>query len=251
MPGVVKWSQVGGISGPIKPKGMIQMLKVIMGHKGTGKTKDIIDLVKKAAEEEFYASLQVGQKFTGTVRALMAYGAFVNIGPVDGMVHISELSWGKLRKPSDVLTIGQKLDVFVKGYDPETKRISLGYKTPENDPWKLFTEKFSIGDVCEVKVVSLMPFGAFAEILPELDGLIHNSQIVNPETGKTVSNPGEVLKVGDTVTAKLVGIDLEAKRINLSIKALTEPETPVEEAPAEEAAEAPAETPAEDAPAAE
>lgn len=180
---------------------------------------------KKKAEEEFYASLQEGQKFVGTVRAIMNYGAFINIGPVDGMVHISELSYGRLRPPAEVLTIGQKLNVFIKHFDPETKRISLGYKTPENDPWKIFTDNYSIGDVVDVKIVSLMPFGAFAEIIPELDGLIHNSQIAE----KNVSNPASVLKIGDKVTAKIVGVDLEAKRINLSIKALLTQEEPAEE----------------------
>lgn len=196
--------------------------------RAVGSIKAVQKAEKKAAEEAFYASLEVGQKFTGTVRAIMNYGAFVNIGPVDGMVHISELSWGRLRPPAEVLTIGQKLEVFIKHYDPETKRISLGYKTPENDPWKLFTDKYAIGDVCEVKVVSLMPFGAFAEIIPELDGLIHNTQL----SDKPVKNPGEVVKVGDVVTAKIVGIDLDSKRINLSVKALLEPAAD-EEAPAE------------------
>lgn len=209
--------------------------------RAVGSIKAVQRAEKKQAEEEFYKSIEVGQKFVGTVRAIMNYGAFVNIGPVDGMVHISELSWGRLRPPAEVLTIGQKLNVFIKHFDPETKRISLGYKTPENDPWKIFTDRYSIGDTAEVKIVSLMPFGAFAEIIPELDGLIHNSQI----SDKNVTNPASVLNVGDKVTVKIVGIDLEAKRINLSIKALLEPaeeEAPVEAAAAEEVVE---ETPAE------
>lgn len=211
--------------------------------RAVGSIKAVQRAEKKASEEAFYASLEVGQKFTGTVRAIMNYGAFVNIGPVDGMVHISELSWGRLRPPAEVLTIGQKLEVFVKHFDPETKRISLGYKTPENDPWKLFTDKYAIGDVCDVKVVSLMPFGAFAEIIPELDGLIHNTQLAD----KPVNNPGEVVKVGDVVKAKIVGIDLDSKRINLSVKALLEPaaEEASAEAP-EESAEAAPEAPVEE-----
>ena len=202
--------------------------------RAVGSIKAVQRAEKKLAEEEFYKTIEVGQKFVGTVRAIMNYGAFVNIGPVDGMVHISELSWGRLRPPAEVLTIGQKLNVFIKSFDPETKRISLGYKTPESDPWTIFTNNYAIGDVCDVKIVSLMPFGAFAEIIPELDGLIHNTQIA----AKPVANPASVLNIGDKVTVKIVGIDLEAKRINLSIKALLEPEeAPVEEAPAEEAAE--------------
>ena len=201
--------------------------------RAVGSIKAVLRAEKKLAEEEFYKSIEIGQKHVGTVRAIMNYGAFVSIGPVDGMVHISELSWGRLRPPAEVLTIGQKLNVFIKSFDPETKRISLGYKTPESDPWNIFTNNYSIGDVVDVKIVSLMPFGAFAEIVPGLDGLIHNSQIA----AKTVNNPASVLNVGDKVTVKIVGVDLEAKRINLSIKALLEPEeAPVEEA-TEEAAE--------------
>ena len=236
-------SQTGIAKGePLEPlKGQRVSFKVIdineERKRAVGSIKAVQRAEKKLAEEEFYKSIEVGQKFVGTVRAIMNYGAFVNIGPVDGMVHISELSWGRLRPPAEVLTIGQKLNVFIKHFDPETKRISLGYKTPENDPWKIFTDHYAIGDTAEVKIVSLMPFGAFAEIIPELDGLIHNSQI----SDKNVTNPASVLNVGDKVTVKIVGIDLEAKRINLSIKALLEPseeevaaeEVSVEETPAE------------------
>ncbi len=204
--------------------------------RAVGSIKAVQRAEKKQAEEEFYKSLEVGQKFVGTVRAIMNYGAFVNIGPVDGMVHISELSWGRLRPPAEILTIGQKLNVFIKHFDPETKRISLGYKTPESDPWKIFTDNYAIGDVVDVKIVSLMPFGAFAEIIPELDGLIHNSQIA----AKPVSNPASVLNIGDKVTVKIVGVDLEAKRINLSIKAL------LEDATEETSAETTGETTSED-----
>lgn len=248
-------SQTGIAKGePLEPlKGQKISFKVIdineERKRAVGSIKAVQRAEKKQAEEEFYKSIEVGQKFVGTVRAIMNYGAFVNIGPVDGMVHISELSWGRLRPPAEVLTIGQKLNVFIKHFDPETKRISLGYKTPENDPWKIFTDQYAIGDTAEVKIVSLMPFGAFAEIIPELDGLIHNSQI----SAKNVTNPASVLNVGDKVTVKIVGIDLEAKRINLSIKALLE-DSAEEEVPAEEAVseESVAEEPAaEDAPAEE
>ncbi len=217
-------SQSGIAKGePLDPlKGQKVSFKIIdineERKRAVGSIRAVLRAQKKQEEEAFYQTLEVGQKFIGTVRAIMNYGAFVNIGPVDGMVHISELSWGRLRPPAEVLTVGQKLNVYIKHFDPETKRISLGYKTPESDPWKIFTDKYSIGDVTEVKVVSLMPFGAFAEIIPELDGLIHNSQI----SDKPVANPASVLKIGDKVKVKIVGIDLEAKRINLSIRALME-----------------------------
>ena len=239
-------SGIGKDEDPDQLKGKKVSFKIIdineERRRSVGSIKAVARAEKKQAEEEFYKTLEPGQKFVGTVRAIMNYGAFVNIGPVDGMVHISELSWGRLRPPTEILTVGQKLNVFVKSFDPETKRISLGYKTPENNPWNIFTEKFSVGDVVDVTIVSLMPFGAFAEIIPELDGLIHNSQIA----ARPVSNPGSVLKVGDRVTAKIVAIDLENKRINLSIKALLEPEF-VEETPAEEPAPVEEAAPAEEA----
>ena len=208
---------------------------------------------RKEAEAEFYANAQVGDKFEGKVRALMSYGAFINLGPVDGMLHITELSWGRLKKPEEVLNIGDTVNVFIKAIDVEKKRISLGYKTEENDPWNIFKNNYNIGDVVDATVVSIMPFGAFAEILPDLDGLIHISQI----SDKPVSNPASVLKVGDKVTVKITAADFERRRLSLSIRALLEPETEVEapvevaEAPVEEATEAPVEeateAPAEDA----
>ena len=214
-------------------------------RRSVGSIKAVAREEKKQAEEEFYKTLEVGQKFVGTVRAVMTYGAFVNIGPVDGMVHVSELTWGRLRPPTEILTVGQKLNVFIKSFDPETKRISLGHKTPETNPWNIFLSKFAVGDVVEVTINSLMNFGAFAEIIPGLDGLIHNSQISN----QRVDNPQKVLKVGDHVTVKILSIDQENKRINLSIKALLEPEFVEESAEETKAEEAPAEeAPAEAAP---
>ena len=246
-------SGVGKDEDPDQLKGKKVSFKIIdvndERRRAVGSIKAVARAEKKQAEEEFYKTLEPGQKFVGTVRALTNYGAFVNIGPVDGMVHISELSWGKLRPPTEILTVGQKLNVYIKSFDPETKRISLGYKTPENDPWKIFTEKYAVGDVVDVTVVSLMSYGAFAEIIPELDGLIHNSQI----SAKHIDSPASVLKVGDKVTVKIVAIDTEHKRINLSIKALLEPEfvegaadEAAEEIPSETPAEAPAEAPAEE-----
>ena len=199
--------------------------------------------------EAFYATLEPGQKFKGTVRSLTSFGAFVNIGPVDGMIHITELSWGRLKQPSEVLKVGQTVDVFIKAVDPEKKRISLGYKTEENNPWNIFLKTYNVGDVITVTVVSLMPFGAFAEIMPGVDGLIHNSQI----SDKMVSNPASVLKVGDKVEVKIIAVDADKNRISLSIRAAADPdyvapEPPkAKEAPAEKAEEAPAETAAEEA----
>ncbi|OGO87022.1 MAG: 4-hydroxy-3-methylbut-2-enyl diphosphate reductase [Clostridiales bacterium GWF2_36_10] len=172
----------------------------------------------KKDADDFFTTAEVGQKFTGTVRSLTNYGAFVNIGPVDGMVHITELSWGRLKPPSELFKIGDQIEVYIKNINPEKKRISLGFKTDENNPWKIFENTYKVDDVVDATIVSLMPFGAFAEIIPGVDGLIHNTQIAL----KTVGNPASVLKLGDKITAKITAIDLEKSRVSLSIRALLE-----------------------------
>ena len=204
--------------------------------RAVGSIKASNKISRKAAEEEFFANVQEGDKFEGKVRALMSYGAFINLGPVDGMLHISELSWGRLKKPEEVLKEGETINVFIKAVDKEKKRISLGYKTEENDPWNIFKNNYNIGDVVDATIVSIMPFGAFAEIFPDFDGLIHISQIAD----KPISNPASVLKVGDKVTVKITAADFEKRRLSLSIRALLENNDV-----AEEAAEAVAEETAE------
>lgn len=184
--------------------------------RAVGSIRNAARIERKKAIEEFYATLEVGQKFKGTVRAVTDYGIFVNIGPVEGMAHITELSWGRLRSPHDLFKVGDTIDVYVKKVDVERHRISLGYKTEENDPRKIFPEKYHVGDVVEAQIVSIMPFGAFAEIIPGVDGLIHNTQIAL----KPVANPASVLNVGDKVTVKITDIDSERNRVSLSIKAL-------------------------------
>ena len=190
---------------------------------------------KKAREAEFWATMEVGKKFTGRVKSLTSYGAFVDLGAFDGMVHSTELSWKRIKHPNEVVSIGDTLDVFVKDFDQEKRRISLGYKTEETNPWTLFTNQYNVGDVANVKIVSLMPFGAFAEVLPGADGLIHISQITGE---KKIATPAEVLNVGDMVDAKIIEIDEENHKISLSIKALADEAEEVEvEEVAEEAAD--------------
>ena len=186
----------------------------------------------KAKRDAFWAQVEEGQQYRGEVKSLMSYGAFVDLGGVDGMVHSTELSWRRIKHPSEVVNVGDVIDVTVKAVDKEAKRISLTYKTPDMDPWKIFTDKYAEGDVATVKIVSLMDFGAFAEVVPGADGLIHVSQISLDKVNK----PADVLKVGDEVEAKITKIDLDAHKISLSIKALL-----LDEAAAEEADEAPAE----------
>ncbi len=189
---------------------------------------------RRAQEEAFWSTLEVGQEFDGVIKSLTSYGAFVDLGSgVDGMVHTSELSWKHVRQPSDIVKVGDKLHVFVKAIDRERGRISLGHKTEDTNPWTIFTGKYAVGDVANVKIVSLMPFGAFAEIVDGVDGLIHISQIADHKIAK----PDDVLSVGQTVDVKITDIDMDNKKISLSIRALLAPaeEAVVEEAAAEEA----------------
>ena len=184
---------------------------------------------RKANREKIWAEIEVGAKYHGTVKSLTSYGAFVDIGGVDGMVHVSELSWNRIKTPADVVKVGDEIDVYVISFDPEKHKISLGYKTAEMNPWNQFMSKYAVGDVVDAKIVKLMTFGAFAEIIPGVDGLIHISQIADKRIGK----PEDVLTEGQDVQVKITDVDAENKRISLSIRALLE-ESSVEE---EESAE--------------
>ncbi len=190
---------------------------------------------ERAAEiDAFWATLEVGQVFEGTVKSMTDYGVFVNIGPVDGMVHKTELSWNRFRIPSDIVSVGDKLTVYIKELNVEKKRISLGCKTEENNPWNIFASTYNVNDDVDVKIASIMTYGAFAEIIPGVDGLIHISQISN----KRIANTADVLHVGDAVKAKITDIDAENKKVSLSMKALEEPSLEEEaEAVAEESAD--------------
>ena len=174
---------------------------------------------RRAAQEKIWSEIEVGKKYTGTVKSLTSYGAFVDIGGVDGMVHVSELSWRRIKNPAEVVKVGDVIDVYVIALDTEKKKISLGYKTAEMNPWNQFVAKYNVGDVAKVKIVKMMTFGAFAEIVPGVDGLIHISQIADRRIGK----PEDVLTVGEEVDAKIIDVDAENKRISLSIRALLQP----------------------------
>ena len=165
---------------------------------------------------EVWNSIEEGKHYHGVVKSLTSYGAFVDIGGVDGMVHISELSWSRIKHPSEVVNPGDEVDVYVMSFDPEKKKISLGMKDHGQDPWNLFTEKYHIGDTVKAKVVKLMTFGAFAEVVPGVDGLIHISQLAD----RRVDKPGDVVKEGDEVDVKITDVDYDRKRVSLSIRAL-------------------------------
>ena len=202
------------------------------GKKIIGSIKSVLNEERREKETAFWASLEEGQKFTGKIKSITSYGAFVDLGAgVDGMVHSTELSWKHIKSPEEVVSVGDEIEVFVKSFDAEKKRISLGHKTEDTNPWYIFTHKFAVGDVAPVKIVNMMPFGAFAEIVDGVDGLIHISQIAN----KRIAQPAEVLELGQTVDAKIIDIDDEKQKVSLSIRAL------LEEAPAEEAVEEAAE----------
>ena len=187
---------------------------------------------RKANQEKLWNEIEVGAKYTGTVKSMTSYGAFVDIGGVDGMVHVSELSWNRIKNPAEVLNIGDEIEVYVISFDPEKRKISLGYKTADMNPWNQFMTNYAVGDVVDAKIVKLMPFGAFAQIIPGVDGLIHISQIANKRIGK----PEDALAEGQEVQVKITDVDAENKRISLSIRALLAVEEATEEA-AEEAVE--------------
>ena len=179
---------------------------------------------RKANQEKIWAEIQEGAKYHGVVKSLTSYGAFVDIGGVDGMVHVSELSWNRIKTPGDVVKVGDEIDVYVISFDPIKHKISLGYKTAEMNPWNQFMTNYQVGDVVDAKVVKLMTFGAFAEILPGVDGLIHISQIAE----KRINKPEDVLAEGQEVQVKITDVDAENKRISLSIRALLEGEADAE-----------------------
>ncbi|SHH50691.1 4-hydroxy-3-methylbut-2-enyl diphosphate reductase [Sporobacter termitidis DSM 10068] len=186
-----------------------------------GSIRAVANEERREKMEQIWNEIEVGKKYEGVVKSMTSYGAFVDIGGIDGMVHVSELSWTRIHQPSDVLNIGDKIEVFVISFDKEKKKISLGYKTKEDNPWEKFITAYKIGDTINVKIVKLMPFGAFAEIIPGVDGLIHISQITDHRIGL----PSEVLKEGMDTDVRITDIDLEKHKVSLSIRALMTPDS--------------------------
>ena len=222
-------------------KGQNVQLKIIEtnAHRrhAVGSIRQVAQAARKEQEAAFWAQAEVGQEYTGAVKSLTSYGAFVDLGGVDGMVHISEMSWSRIKHPSEVMNVGDMVTVFIKALDPEKKKISLGYRKSEDNPWEIFKAQYTEGSIVTAKVVGMTAFGAFAQIISGVDGLIHVSQIANHR----VEKPQDELKVGQEVTVKITAIDYDRKRISLSIRALLEPEEPAAEEATEEAVEAPAE----------
>ena len=186
--------------------------------RAVGSIRQVLKEERKEKEEAFWKTAEVGQHFSGEVKSLTSYGAFVDLGGVDGMVHISELSWNRIKHPSEVVKVGQQIEVYIRDLDAENHKISLGYKRDEDNPWFILQRDYKVGDTVKVKIVSMTTFGAFAEIIPGIDGLIHISQI----SLERVAKPQDVLTVGQEVEVKITEMDFEKKRISLSIRALLE-----------------------------
>ena len=202
--------------------GTTQKLRIVefdtAKKKALGSIKVILNEEKRAAEDAIWATLEVGNHYTGTVKNLAAYGAFVDIGGVDGMVHNTELSWKRIKHPSQIVSVGQEIEVFIKELDKEKRRISLGYKTQEMDDWYQFVKVHEVGQILPAKIVSLTPFGAFAEVAEGVEGLIHISAI----STQRINAPADVLNIGDVVDVKITNIDDENRKLSLSIRAITE-----------------------------
>ena len=195
------------------------------GRKIVGSINKVTAEANAAKREAFWADVEVGKTYTGVVKSLTAYGAFVDIGGVDGLCHISELSWNRIKHPSEVVSVGDTIEVYVKALDPENHKVSLGFKKAEDNPWEQLKTDYPIGSTFTAPVVSITKFGAFVRILPGIDGLVHISEISNERVEKV----SDVLKVGDEVNVKLLDVDFDKKRISLSMKALLNDDEQAEE----------------------
>ncbi len=194
-------------------------------RRAVGSIKVVAIEERKAQQEALWATLEEGQKITGTVKSLTSYGAFVDIGGMDGMIHISELSWNRIKHPSEVVNVGDVVEVTIKALDAENKKISLGFKKIEDNPWEILKRDYPVGTDCKAKIVSVASFGAFANVIPGIDGLIHISQI----SWDRIKTPADVLNVGDEVDVRIIDIDFDKKRVSLSMKELIEkPEQTIE-----------------------
>ena len=188
-------------------------------RRAVGSIRSVLQEEKKKLAEQFWEAAEENKEYHGIVKSLTTYGAFVDLGGVDGMIHISELSWDRIKHPSEVVNVGDEVTVFIKVLDREKGKISLGYKRDEDNPWEILKKDYPVGTVVDVTIAGITEFGAFARIIPGIDGLIHISQIAN----ERIEKPQDVLTVGQVVKAKITEIDFEKKRVSLSIKALLEP----------------------------
>ncbi len=197
-----------------------RIIEIGRGRRAIGSIRSVLREERKAAEAKIWESIAVGDRFIGTVKSLTNYGAFVDIGGVDGMIHVSELSWTRIKNPSEVVLVGDTVEVYIKAIDKDKKKISLGYKKEEENPWVIFQKNYDVDDVVKVTIVSMTTYGAFARIIPGIDGLIHISQIAD----KHIAKPQDELEIGQEVEAKITAVDNDKKRVSLSIRALIQKE---------------------------
>ncbi len=182
--------------------------------------KVVLKQEKQESKKEVLSKIQKGQRITGTVRNIADFGAFVDIGGIDGLIHISDLSWNRVKHPSKVLTVGDQVEVEVLDFDKDKERVSLGLKQLQPQPWELAEEKYKVGDILEGKVVRMLDYGAFVELESGLDGLVHISEI----SEGFVKKPSEALEIGQVVSVKILEVNAEQKRISLSISAANKTE---------------------------
>ena len=175
--------------------------------------RPILERERDGKQQEIFSKLEPGQVVKGTVKRLVDYGAFIDVGGVDGLAHISDLSWERVNSPADVLQVGQEVDVYIKNVDPDAHRISLSVKNTQQDPWIERAEKYSEGDIIQGKIVKLTRFGAFMEIEPGFDGLIPMGELAD----RRIESADEAVQLDETVTVKIMRIDIKRKRISLSI----------------------------------
>ncbi|MDR0489682.1 MAG: 30S ribosomal protein S1, partial [Oscillospiraceae bacterium] len=198
-----------------------------------GSIRAVLSEERREKSDQLWNDIEVNKQYSGVVKSMTSYGVFVDIGGVDGMIHISELSWTRIKQPSEVMSIGDEVSVYVLSFDKDNRKISLGYKKNEDNPWMRFISQNAVGDIVNVKIVKMMPFGAFAEICPGVDGLIHISQITDHRIGL----PSEVLSDGQLVDVKITEIDKDRRKVSLSIRALIDPSSqPITEKEALDAA---------------
>ena len=211
----------------VKQQVSIKLIDVIpQRRRAVGSIKLVQKAIREEAQKKFWETAEVGAVYKGEVKSITNYGAFVDLGGIDGMVHVSELSWKRIKHPSEVVKVGDVLEVYIKELNSETGRISLGYRKSEDNPWEKFKASYNVGDVVKATVVSITPFGAFASIIDGVVGLIHISQIAN----QRVDNVKDVLSVGQEVEAKITECDIENKRVSLSMRALLADENAADEA---------------------
>lgn len=229
-------------------KGTTARFKIIdineQRRRAVGSIRAVLSEERKKAREEAWAKLEEGMKLTGTVKSLTNYGAFVDIGGIDGMIHISELSWTRIKHPSEVVNVGDQVEVYIKALDQEKKKISLGFKKVEDNPWEILKRDYPVDTVINnAKIVGVTAFGAFATVIPGIEGLIHISEI----SWNRIKTPADVLKVGDEVNVVVTNIDFDKKRVSLSMKQLIErPEEGIPELQSDDEAAEEAEAPAEE-----